>query len=119
MATTQIDERCVSDHVFTCWCLLTRFRNDKTASKSIADSFIYGRTHDVEIFFHLHSEAQITDTEGRGFEVQWRDRRVIFTNPPESVRCEAFRAHEKPILGWYSTLQRETIAVDPRFSAAI
>jgi hypothetical protein len=96
-------------------------RFDKRRSEiTIADSFSCRGKHDVEVFFHLHSEAKVVRTEDRRLEVHWRDRRIVFTNPGQTVVHHIYQGHESPIVGWCSTaFNKKQSAPTLRVSAII
>jgi Heparinase II/III-like protein/Heparinase II/III N-terminus len=94
-------------------------RFDKQNSEvTIADSFLCQGQHDVELFFHVHPEATVTETHSHGVEVRWRTKRVMFRN--QSALCQVFRGSERPILGWCSTaFDTKQPIVTLRFSQSI
>jgi len=94
-------------------------RFDKRNSEiTIADSFLCRGQHEVEIFFHLHSEATLTNSDSHAVNVRWRKNKIAFSNP--SASCRVFQGHKSPILGWCSTaFNRKQPIISLRFSRSI
>jgi hypothetical protein len=85
---------------------------------TIEDSFLCQGQHDVEIFFHLHAEATLTNNGCHGVNVLWRRNQIAFSN--RSADCHVFHGHENPILGWCSTaFNKKKAALTLRFSRSI
>jgi len=69
---------------------------------SIADEFRGSGRHQVELFFHLHEEAEIAGVTNCKARVHWRGHEIVFTTSDPTSRWEVFRGSENPKLGWRS-----------------
>lgn len=73
-----------------------------TGNVSIEDSFRGTGRHEVEVFFHLHQDAEAVGVWDGEARVVWRGRQVVFSSPDRNTRWEIFRGSEHPKLGWRS-----------------
>jgi hypothetical protein len=73
-----------------------------TGNFSLADSFYCTHRHTVEICFHLHEDATVTNIADGRAEVFWHGFRVSFSSPHASVTWDVIRGSLAPKLGWGS-----------------
>ena len=76
---------------------------DRTSGDvSIGDSFQCTSRHEVELFFHMHEEAAVACLRDGEAQVNWRQRRIVFSSPDRDGHWEIIRGSENPQLGWRS-----------------
>jgi Heparinase II/III-like protein/Heparinase II/III N-terminus len=73
-----------------------------TGNISIEDSFRCTGRHEVELFFHMHEDADVVRVSDGEAEVAWRQRRIVFSSPDRNASWEIFKGSENPKLGWRS-----------------
>ncbi len=73
-----------------------------TGNVSIEDSFRCTGRHEVELFFHMHEDANVVRVSDGEAEVAWRQRRIVFSSPDRNARWEIIKGSENPKLGWRS-----------------
>jgi hypothetical protein len=73
-----------------------------TGDVSIEDSFRCSGRHEVELFFHMHEDADVVRISDGEAEVAWRERRIVFSSPDRNARWEIIKGSENPKLGWRS-----------------
>jgi hypothetical protein len=73
-----------------------------TGNISIEDSFRGTGRHEIELFFHMHEEAEILRVSAGEAEIGWRGRHVVFSSPDPNARWEIIRGSDNPKLGWRS-----------------
>jgi hypothetical protein len=73
-----------------------------TGNFNLADSFYCADQHKVEICFHLHEDAIVTNIADRSVDVFWHGSRVAFSSPDASATWDVNRGSETPKLGWRS-----------------
>lgn len=73
-----------------------------TGNLSIEDHFACSSRHEVEIFFHLHEEAELLDLRSGNADVLWRGRKINFSSPDYSATWDILRGCQQPKLGWRS-----------------
>jgi heparinase II/III-like protein len=73
-----------------------------TGNVSIEDSFRCTGHHEVELFFHLHEDAEVVSVNNGEAQINWRGRRITFSSPDRNTRWEIVRGSEEPKLGWRS-----------------
>jgi len=76
--------------------------NRTTGNFSLADSFRCAGRHKIELFFHLHEDATITHLAGGKAEIHWRESRIVFSSPNNSLAWDVICGSEAPKLGWRS-----------------
>jgi len=91
-----------------------------TGNVFIEDSFLGTGRHQVELFFHIHEDAEVLSVRDGEAQVNWHGKQITFSSPDRNVRWEIFRGSENPKLGWRSHRfnQKQPIAT-LRMSAAI
>jgi hypothetical protein len=79
---------------------------------NLEDSFQCAGRHEVELFFHLHEDAEVLSVSDGEAQVHWRGRRIVFSSPDCNARWEVLRGSDRPKLGWRSRRfnQKEPIA---------
>jgi hypothetical protein len=73
-----------------------------TGNVSIEDDFRCTGRHEVELFFHLHEDAEIVSVSNGETQVNWHGQRITFSSPDRNTRWEIIRGSEDPKLGWRS-----------------
>jgi hypothetical protein len=73
-----------------------------TGNISIEDSLRCKGRHEVELFFHMHEEAEVLRVSDGEAEIGWRQRRIVFSSPDRNARWEISRGSDNPKLGWRS-----------------
>ena len=73
-----------------------------TGDLDIADSFRGAGRHVVEVFYHLHQDAEVLSAGDDEVQALWRGRRIVFHSPDGHARWEIFRGSVDPKLGWRS-----------------
>jgi uncharacterized heparinase superfamily protein len=73
-----------------------------TGNTSVEDSFRGTGCHQIELFFHLHEDAEILSVSDGEAQIDWRRRRITFSAPDRNAKWEIFRGSEDPKLGWRS-----------------
>ena len=73
-----------------------------TGGIDIVDSFLGTGRHEVELFFHLHQDAEVIAPAEYEIQALWRGRRIVFRSPDRHARWEIFRGAVDPKLGWRS-----------------
>ena len=78
-----------------------------TGNLSIAETFQCTGRHEVDLFFHMHEEADVIAVGEGEAEVEWRGRKIVFSSPDGNGHClchwEIVRGSEDPKLGWRSS----------------
>jgi uncharacterized heparinase superfamily protein len=84
---------------------------------AIEDNFRGTGRHQVELFFHMHEDADVLSVRDGEAQIRWHNRQITFSSPdvsPEgnSARWEIVRGSENPKLGWrsHSFNQKQAIA---------
>jgi hypothetical protein len=76
---------------------------DRTSGNlSIEDSFRCKGRHEIELFFHMHEEAEVRSVSDGEAHVNWHGRHIEFSSPDRNSRWEIFRGSDDPKLGWRS-----------------
>jgi Heparinase II/III-like protein/Heparinase II/III N-terminus len=73
-----------------------------TGSVSIQDSFRGTGRHQVELFFHMHEDAEVVSVRDGEAQISWRGKSIEFTSPDGNAHWEILRGSENPKLGWRS-----------------
>jgi hypothetical protein len=73
-----------------------------TGNISIEDSFRCSGRHEIELFFHMHEEADVLRVSDGEAEIGWRRRHIVFSSPDRNARWEIIRGSDNPKLGWRS-----------------
>jgi hypothetical protein len=73
-----------------------------TGNISVEDSFRCTGRHEVELFFHMHEEADVLRVSNGEAEVAWRQRRIVFSSPDRHTQWEIIKGSDNPKLGWRS-----------------
>jgi Heparinase II/III-like protein/Heparinase II/III N-terminus len=73
-----------------------------TGDVSIDDSFRCSGRHEVELFFHMHEDAEVLSVSDGEAQIRWRQSNIVFSSPDRSARWEIFKGSENPKLGWRS-----------------
>jgi hypothetical protein len=76
--------------------------NRNTGSLRLEDTFRCAADHQVELFFHMHEDSQVSTIEPGHAEVEWRGHRITFTSPAPFLKWSVIRGSEDPQLGWRS-----------------
>jgi hypothetical protein len=91
-----------------------------TGNISIEDNFRCTSRHEVELFFHLHEDAEVLSIHDGEAQIRFRERRITFSSPDRNTRWEIFRGSEDPKLGWRSRQFNQKQPIPTlRISAAI
>jgi hypothetical protein len=69
---------------------------------AIDDSFQCTGRHEIELFFHMHEEAEVRSLSDGEAHVQWHGRHIEFSSPDHKGRWEVLRGSNDPKLGWRS-----------------
>jgi hypothetical protein len=69
---------------------------------NIEDSFQCVDQHQVELFFHIHEDAEVLSVSDGEAQVNWRGRRIVFSSPDGNARWEVLHGSDNPKLGWRS-----------------
>jgi Heparinase II/III-like protein/Heparinase II/III N-terminus len=88
-----------------------------TGNVSLEDNFRGTGKHQVELFFHLHEDAEVLNVRDGEAQIRWHNRLITFSSPDLSspdgtTRWEILRGSENPRLGWrsHSFNQKQPIA---------
>jgi hypothetical protein len=73
-----------------------------TGNISVEDSFRCTGRHEVELFFHMHEEADVLRVSNGEAEVAWRQRRIVFSSSDRHTQWEIIKGSDNPKLGWRS-----------------
>jgi hypothetical protein len=73
-----------------------------TGGLHIEDSFQCAGHHEIELFFHMHEDAEVVAVRDGEAQVNWRGRRIVLTSPDRNARWEILRGSDHPKLGWRS-----------------
>jgi hypothetical protein len=73
-----------------------------TGNFSLADSFSCAHGHTVELFFHLHEDATVTQIAAGIVEILWHGSRIVFRSLDTSRSWDIFHGSEEPKAGWRS-----------------
>ena len=73
-----------------------------TGNISIEDNFCGTGRHEVELFFHMHEEAEVLSVSDGEARVSWRGRGIVFSSKDRNARWEIIRGSDDPKLGWRS-----------------
>jgi len=73
-----------------------------TGHMSVEDGFRGTGKHQVELFFHMHEDAEVLSVLDGEVQVSWRGRRITLSSPDSGARWEIVRGSENPRLGWRS-----------------
>ncbi|MGA7566586.1 MAG: alginate lyase family protein [Terriglobales bacterium] len=73
-----------------------------TGDVSVEDNFRGMGRHEVELFFHMHDEAEVLSVSDGEARVTWRGRCIVFSSPDHNTRWEIIRGSDDPKLGWRS-----------------
>jgi hypothetical protein len=75
-----------------------------TGNVSIEDSFRCTGQHEVELFFHVHEEANVLSVSDSEARVGWRGRDIVFSSPDRNAHThwDVIRGSHNPKLGWRS-----------------
>jgi hypothetical protein len=68
----------------------------------LEDAFDCVGEHEVEIFFHLHEDAVLVESENGRATIHWRGRAIEFSAANPGLGWNIVSACENPILGWRS-----------------
>jgi hypothetical protein len=91
-----------------------------TGNVSIEDSFRGTGHHEVELFFHLHEDAEVASINNGEAQIAWHGRRILFSSPDRNTRWEIIRGSEDPKFGWRSHQFNQKQPINTlRISAAI
>ena len=71
-------------------------------SVRIEDSFQCAGRHEVELFFHMHEDAELLEACDGEVQVAWHEQRVVFSSPDSNARWDVVSGSESPRLGWRS-----------------
>jgi uncharacterized heparinase superfamily protein len=79
---------------------------------NIEDGFRCAGRHRIELFFHVHEDAEVLLVSDGEAQMTWRGRRIVFSSPDRNARWEVLRGGDHPKLGWRSHRfnQKEPIA---------
>lgn len=72
-----------------------------TGSVRIEDNFGCAGRHEIELFFHMHEDAELLRATDGEVQVAWRERRIVFSSPGHA-RWDIVSGSESPRLGWRS-----------------
>jgi hypothetical protein len=85
-----------------------------TGNVSLEDCFRGTGRHEVELFFHMHEDAEVLSVSDGEAQISWRGRRIVFSSSDRTsnTRWEILRGSEDPRLGWRSHRfnQKQSIA---------
>jgi Heparinase II/III-like protein/Heparinase II/III N-terminus len=83
-----------------------------TGNVSIEDNFRGTGRHEVELFFHMHEQAEVLNVSDGEARVSWRGRGIVFSSTDRNARWEIIRGSDDPKLGWRSHRfnQKQSIA---------
>jgi hypothetical protein len=73
-----------------------------TGSFCLSDSFRCARRHTVELFFHLHEDAIVTQIQDGMVKVLWHGSSIVFSSPNTLAAWDLICGSETPKLGWRS-----------------
>jgi uncharacterized heparinase superfamily protein len=73
----------------------------RTGNTSIEDNFHGSGRHQIELFFHMHEDAEVLSVSDGQAVVAWRGRRITLVSPDRAT-WEVLRGSEDPKLGWRS-----------------
>jgi Heparinase II/III-like protein/Heparinase II/III N-terminus len=73
----------------------------KTGNTSIEDNFRGSGRHQIELFFHMHEDAEVLSLSDGQAVVAWRGRHITFSSPDSAI-WQVVRGSEDPKLGWRS-----------------
>ncbi|MFZ0739700.1 MAG: alginate lyase family protein [Candidatus Acidiferrales bacterium] len=76
--------------------------NRADGSVRIEDSFQCAGRHEIELFFHMHEDAEVLEVRDGELRVGWREHRVVFSSPDRNARWDVVSGSENPRLGWRS-----------------
>jgi hypothetical protein len=88
-----------------------------TGNVSLEDNFRGTGKHQVELFFHLHEDAEVLSVRDGEAQIRWHNRLITFScpdlsSPDGTTRWEILRGSENHRLGWrsHSFNQKQPIA---------
>jgi hypothetical protein len=73
-----------------------------TGNVSLEDTFRCAGRHEIELFFHMHEDADVLSVSDGEALVNWHGRRIVFSSPDRTCRWEIIRGSETSRLGWRS-----------------
>lgn len=76
--------------------------NRITGNVRIEDRFQCAAHHQIELFFHLHEDANILRVANGETQVAWRGKMVTFSSPERNAQWDIIGGSENPRLGWRS-----------------
>jgi Heparinase II/III-like protein/Heparinase II/III N-terminus len=73
-----------------------------TGNVRLEDSFQCADRHAIELFFHMHEEAEILRVVDGHAQVAWRGCKITFSSSDSNCRWDVVTGSDNPILGWRS-----------------
>jgi len=73
-----------------------------TGNVSVEDNFRGTGRHEVELFFHMHEEAEVLSVHDGEARMTWRGRCIVFSSTDRNARWEVVLGSDDPKLGWRS-----------------
>jgi hypothetical protein len=73
-----------------------------TGNLNIEDSFQCGAKHRLELFFHMHEDAEVLSVRSGEARASWHGRHIMFASPDCNAHWEVLRGSDNARLGWRS-----------------
>lgn len=73
-----------------------------TGNVSVEDTFRCTGRHEVELFFHLHEDANVLAISDGEARIDWHGRHIVFSSPDRKSSWDVFCGSDDPRLGWRS-----------------